>query len=483
MAAATRDPAMLRELFAALGDDPLLIRECLARPILADRLVRSAYASDSRLHAAARGRADEGHAVARLGWRGGAADGERTEITWLRRDPAGASPADRPRMRGTIIVDDPEEWDRLRARLAGWFGLHPGRAGRPGDPRDGSAGDGAGLSHSGATPGDVPPASDTRLDRAWSRLPLDAPTPVLESPDRFFVAMVSRREPDAVTVVTIHWPKRSFDEWWAEARGPLADGLAGGSAPPATPSFVVGPRPPTANGGETAGPKPPTVPADSSTGTFAAPEYPRESPAPVFVPEMQGLACADDTWTAIRAGTSPEERDSHSAVWTGTEMIVWGGAGVSGALNSGGRYNPATDTWTPTGLGTGVPTARWNQTAVWTGTEMIIWGGYSGAAETNTGARYNPATNGWTAVAGGAAVPSAAAGPHGGLDGNRDDRLGRRFGDARLPRYGRQVQPDIQHLVRDLDHRPMSRGALPPHGGLDRQRDDRLGRPQRHSAF
>src|SRR5262249_11039932 len=42
----TRDWAMLRELFDALGNDPLLIAECLARPALADRLARSWYSSE-----------------------------------------------------------------------------------------------------------------------------------------------------------------------------------------------------------------------------------------------------------------------------------------------------------------------------------------------------------------------------------------------------------------------------------------------------
>ena len=32
------------------------------------------------------------------------------------------------------------------------------------------------------------------------------------------------------------------------------------------------------------------------------------------------------------------------------------------------------DTWTPTTL-TNAPTARWRHTAVWTGSEMIVWGG------------------------------------------------------------------------------------------------------------
>ena len=43
-------------------------------------------------------------------------------------------------------------------------------------------------------------------------------------------------------------------------------------------------------------------------------------------------------------------------------------------LNTGGRYNPGTDSWTATST-TNAPAARYVHTAVWTGSEMIVWGG------------------------------------------------------------------------------------------------------------
>ena len=42
MAQHTKQPEVLRELFEALGNDPFVIAECLARPILAERLFNSA---------------------------------------------------------------------------------------------------------------------------------------------------------------------------------------------------------------------------------------------------------------------------------------------------------------------------------------------------------------------------------------------------------------------------------------------------------
>ena len=40
MASHTKQPEVLRELFEALGNDPFVIAECLARPVLAERLIR-----------------------------------------------------------------------------------------------------------------------------------------------------------------------------------------------------------------------------------------------------------------------------------------------------------------------------------------------------------------------------------------------------------------------------------------------------------
>ncbi len=42
MAQHTKQPEVLRELFAALGNDPFVIAECLARPVLTERLFKSA---------------------------------------------------------------------------------------------------------------------------------------------------------------------------------------------------------------------------------------------------------------------------------------------------------------------------------------------------------------------------------------------------------------------------------------------------------
>jgi hypothetical protein len=104
--------------------------------------------------------------------------------------------------------------------------------------------------------------------------------------------------------------------------------------------------------------------------------------------------CIDETWTGTSTTNAPDARVAHTAIWTGSEMIVWGGYGGS-YLNTGGRYNPSTDTWTATST-TNAPTGRELHTAVWTGSEMIVWGGDDGHS-LNTGG-VQSCTNTWTAT-------------------------------------------------------------------------------------
>jgi hypothetical protein len=107
---------------------------------------------------------------------------------------------------------------------------------------------------------------------------------------------------------------------------------------------------------------------------------------------------AGNTWTKATSttGAVPLPRSGHTAVWAATKMIVWGGS--SGAYeNTGGQYNPSTDSWTATTTTGAVPLGRENHTAVWTGTKMIVWGGFSPAYE-NTGGQYNPSADSWTAT-------------------------------------------------------------------------------------
>ena len=68
--------------------------------------------------------------------------------------------------------------------------------------------------------------------------------------------------------------------------------------------------------------------------------------------------CTDNTWTATTITNAPSARVDHTAIWTGSEMIVWGGEPVHPLSNTGGRYNPSTDSWTATST-TNAPSGRY----------------------------------------------------------------------------------------------------------------------------
>jgi hypothetical protein len=107
-----------------------------------------------------------------------------------------------------------------------------------------------------------------------------------------------------------------------------------------------------------------------------------------------------DSWNQIP--DSPHARLGMSAVWTGSEMVVWGGQPFFASDEysaSGAIYDVFERSWR-TIPDAPIPGRRYH-TAVWTGTEMIVWGGDSPARGPALvdGAAYNPATNAWRAIA------------------------------------------------------------------------------------
>jgi hypothetical protein len=91
-------------------------------------------------------------------------------------------------------------------------------------------------------------------------------------------------------------------------------------------------------------------------------------------------------------------RSSAVGVWTGRELLVWGGAsGRNGAVlhADGAAYDPSTRTWSSLPAGPLSPRAQ--AASVWTGRSVFIWGGYPDADATRAtdGALYTPADHSW----------------------------------------------------------------------------------------
>jgi hypothetical protein len=107
------------------------------------------------------------------------------------------------------------------------------------------------------------------------------------------------------------------------------------------------------------------------------------------------------TWR--RLPPMPAPRTGATATWTGTEVLVVGGH--HGGIRTGGlyadgvAYNPATNRWRQLpSMGVG----RLGHTAVWTGRQLLVWGGWTVRSGKYVapphGLAYDPSSNRWSAL-------------------------------------------------------------------------------------
>jgi hypothetical protein len=96
IASRTKQPGVLREIFAALGNDPFVIAECLARPVLAERLITELYAHDQRFHGELKRRAEADLRTHPSVREMKQTSGMYTEMEWIKSDSADIAPSDTP---------------------------------------------------------------------------------------------------------------------------------------------------------------------------------------------------------------------------------------------------------------------------------------------------------------------------------------------------------------------------------------------------
>lgn len=91
----------------------------------------------------------------------------------------------------------------------------------------------------------------------------------------------------------------------------------------------------------------------------------------------------------------------HCAVWTGSRMLVFGGQGESGLLSGGLSFDPSAGSWQQL-PSADEPGPRLWPSCVWTGTVFVVWGGL--AADTTgglaSGGIYDPAAGSWRQISG-----------------------------------------------------------------------------------
>ena len=341
MAAGTRMPARLRELFGALGNDPFMVQECLARPALVSRLVEARFAGDPSLHAEERGQAEQLQAKLAQGAMDPRAEHPRRELVDL--------PLLRPLDAAVGPVDETSTAFVVRARLAS-SSARPQAAVYTVPKR--SMGE-----WWRSVSGTLDPDSVKAV--ASERAPLPTPSTgrgaaLLEPADsRSSIAAAAPCNPDDT------WDNGAFDDAVPDARawhGAVWTGAV---------MVVWGGRDsirPLRTGGR----------YDPST----------------------------DTWTPVSTTGAPSARYLPGVVWTGSSMLVWGGRDLAGLKGDGAAYDPWSDVWTPISS-SGAPSARVNHTAAWSGSVMVVWGGDNGGTTTFAdGATYDPVADSWVPMAG-----------------------------------------------------------------------------------
>jgi N-acetylneuraminic acid mutarotase len=334
MAGGTRLPERLKELFAALDNDAFLVKECVARATLADRLARNFYAYDPRFHAAARAAIDALHDQLASGALSPTASHPNRRVRDIATDPKGDA---RPSPSRRVSPATLDEW---RAQLP--------------------------------PPGQV--------------------SPVVESRDAFSIDVVISESPTVIRVASYIVPKIAWDAWISTARASIRTDSVAAVASTAS-----------------------RLPAPAQGATFDP-----------------GASCKDG-WNNGILDDVPDGRLNHAAVWTGSVMLVWGGLSGSEYLDTGGRYDPLTDTWQPMTT-VNAPRGRVDATAIWTGSEMIVWGG----REIDpylwfvSGGRYDPISDRWTRMA---LAPTARRGNTAIWTGSRMIVWGGYFDPGNGPQY------------------------------------------------
>ncbi|HEX9428620.1 MAG TPA: kelch repeat-containing protein, partial [Candidatus Polarisedimenticolia bacterium] len=336
----TRMPGRLSELYTALGKDPALFQETLVRASLAERLARGFFSQDQRIHGAARHQAE----ALRRGLLSGTLDLEAEAGN--RRIEVVARP---DRSAGGALPDQstfsPEEFDS-------WRSLAPALVREIG--------------------------------------------PLREEEGAFTIRVILAEDDRSTKVAIYSLPKLSWDEWWNGVSVDLDERTVR--------AVARGGRAPIPVGGPDTQWRPEEFLAAISTSDSAT----------ASSTGLAGSCDTADSWTRGSLATpTPDPRAHVTAVWTGSVMLIWGGnfytnPGVQ--EGTGSRYDPATDLWTPIS-NLGAPAPRTGHTAIWTGSEMVVWGGKgygpasgcSGVVAFNScefidGARYDPASDRWTKI-------------------------------------------------------------------------------------
>jgi Immunoglobulin-like domain of bacterial spore germination len=150
-------------------------------------------------------------------------------------------------------------------------------------------------------------------------------------------------------------------------------------------------------------PSSPLAPSQGPTGVWTGHELivlvtgldPDGKPYPSSYARIAAYNPVSNAWR--RLAPLPAPRFNAEAVWDGREMLILGGLGASQGGKPGSPaqvgfgYSPKTNRWRQLAP---IPTGRTNFPAVWTGTQLLIWGG----STPPSGIAFDPTANRWTGL-------------------------------------------------------------------------------------
>ena len=370
----THLPERLKELYAALGEDVFLIQETLVRQTLVERLTRSFFSADERIHGEAKLRA------VRL----------REALAHREIDVAAEGP-------GRVVVDISREIEPPGSRL------HQ-------DPMVGSQDD------------DTVPAPQSLPTQEFENLRRSLPDTqgepgaILDESGAYVVPVVLHDAGDPLTVADYRVDKTRWDDWWKSVEQSFSIDAIGAVASPGHPL----PQP-TLRQAEVAAFDPNCLPDhrwdNQSLGAEPAPPGGVRSVwtgnevvywgQRILSDVMIGWRYdpLTDIWSAMSDLGAPTPRVGWGMVWAGGKVLVWGGLDRSGNqvfLGDGARYDPGSDTWTPISM-VNSPQPRSDHMMVWAGEEIVVWGGFGfdemgRALPLANGGRYDAGTDAWLPI-------------------------------------------------------------------------------------
>ena len=262
MATHTKKPEVLRELFAALGNDAFVIAECLARPALADRLLTNWYGYDETIHNDLKQRVQSDLQIQPTFEQMKTLSGTYRELEFIKSDGS-HQPHERIAAQGITL--DAQQWDKSTKKLAAMFSAGAVKA----------SGFGVGRGPAGSKSGQMSAQAKNSARQDYGTIPVGKLSPLQQDETSYFATAVIEKESNRFKIATVFWPKEPVETWLARVERQVPAAM--------------------------------TVPKAS----YALPKT------------FDGAACNENTWAATAA--PPEARDSHTAVWTGSEMIIWGG--------------------------------------------------------------------------------------------------------------------------------------------------------------